>query len=73
MTGVSGVEAAREVPGVERVVVTARPGQGVAPPVDAYGRVGYVIAVAGDRARVVDALTEAVSMVRVETSQEDEG
>ncbi|MFE7558207.1 pyridoxal-phosphate dependent enzyme [Kitasatospora sp. NPDC057500] len=63
---VAGLEEARAVPGVERVTVTAAAGTGVAPPTDAYGRIGHIIAVGESRAAVVEALDRASALVDVE-------
>ncbi|MDG9708964.1 pyridoxal-phosphate dependent enzyme [Streptomyces sp. DH10] len=63
---VAGLEEARAVPGVERVTVTATAGTQIAPPTDAYGRIGHVVAVGESRAAVVEALDRAVALIRVE-------
>jgi cysteine synthase A len=65
LEGVTGLEEARAVPGVERVTVTAAAGTRVAPPTDAYGRIGYVVAVGESRKTVVEALDRAMALVRV--------
>lgn len=70
LVSVDGVEAAREAPGVQGVVVTGRPGRPVAPPRSAYDRLGYVI-VSGDSRRDVTAgLREAASRLRVIVEEE---
>lgn len=69
LVAVDGVDAARALPGVEQVTVTARPGTHVAPAVDAYGRLGHVIAV-GDCAQEVETRLEtaaAMTVLRVST------
>ncbi|MFF8290566.1 pyridoxal-phosphate dependent enzyme [Streptomyces sp. NPDC016309] len=66
LAGVAGLAEARAVPGVERVTVTAAVGDGVAPPTDAYGRIGHIVAVGDSRAAVVEALDRAEALVRVE-------
>jgi cysteine synthase/biotin carboxylase len=63
---VDGVEQARRVEGVERVVVTASPGAAVAPPTDAYGRIGHVIATGNSRAAVTRALDTATALLSVQ-------
>ncbi|WP_063762606.1 pyridoxal-phosphate dependent enzyme [Streptomyces sp. NRRL S-146] len=68
LEGVTGLEEARAVPGVERVTVTAAAGTRVAPPTDAYGRIGYVVAVGESRKTVVEALDRAMALVRVDLS-----
>ncbi|WP_103538991.1 MULTISPECIES: pyridoxal-phosphate dependent enzyme [unclassified Streptomyces] len=74
LAGVHGVEEARVLPGVERVVLTREPGRPVAPPVDAYGRIGYVIARGDSSAEVADVLARACGLLRVDvTAPEDAG
>ena len=68
---VCGVVDARRVPGVESVVLTVAQGDGVAPPVDALGRVGHVIAHGETHGEVVESLAEAVEAIRVEVDVED--
>jgi len=68
---VCGVVDARRVPGVESVVLTVAQGDGVAPPVDALGRVGHVIAHGETHGEVVESLAEAVEAIRVEVGVED--
>ncbi|HEX5742067.1 MAG TPA: pyridoxal-phosphate dependent enzyme [Pilimelia sp.] len=63
--GLGGVGAARALPGVVTVAATARPGQEVSPPTDAYGRVGYVLARGADRAAVAATLAAACRLVRI--------
>ncbi|MGX1853367.1 pyridoxal-phosphate dependent enzyme [Streptomyces sp. NPDC055299] len=62
---VTGVAEARAVPGVERVTVTAAEGRRVAPPTDAYGRIGHIVAVGDTRAEVTEALDRAAALVRL--------
>ncbi|MEV6808884.1 pyridoxal-phosphate dependent enzyme [Streptomyces sp. NPDC051132] len=62
---VAGLAKARTVPGVERVTVTAAAGARVAPPTDAYGRIGHIVAVGETRAAVTEALDRAAAQVRV--------
>ncbi|ATE55699.1 pyridoxal-phosphate dependent enzyme [Actinosynnema pretiosum] len=68
---VTGVEAARAVPGVEHVLVTAAPGAAVRPPENAYDRLGHVIALGATPAEVDAALTAAHDAVgiRLEAGQ----
>lgn len=60
LTGVGGVEQARAIDGVDRVVVTARPGAPVRPPRDALDRLGYVIAHGDSPAQVARTCADAV-------------
>ncbi|MCC2274675.1 pyridoxal-phosphate dependent enzyme [Streptomyces sp. ET3-23] len=60
---VTGVEEALAVEGVEQVTVTAAAGRRVAPPTDAYGRIGHIIAAGESRAAVVEALERARALI----------
>jgi len=62
---IDGVDAARAVPGVEQVVVTARPGQPVRPPRNAYDRLGYLIAHTDSATETAAALDAAAAHCRV--------
>jgi cysteine synthase A len=62
---VLGAEAARTLPGVAEVVVTAEPGQWVRPAVSAFERIGYVIATGADHDAVDDVLARAAALIRV--------
>ena len=62
---VAGVADALAVPGVDRVTVTAREGQRVRPPRDAYDRIGHVIAIGDSQAAVLVALERAVAALTV--------
>jgi cysteine synthase A len=66
LRAVAGTDAAREVPGVDRVVVTAAPGREVRPPRNAYDRLGYVIAAGDSAAEVERTLRAATDLIRVE-------
>ncbi|QII04305.1 pyridoxal-phosphate dependent enzyme [Rhodococcoides fascians A25f] len=62
---VTGVDEARAIPGVMQVTVNSTPGESVGPAHDAYGRLGYVIAVADDRGtldRALDAAAAAIGL-----------
>lgn len=63
LTAVTGVEQARAVPNVDRVVVTVTEGAVVRPARDAYDRLGYVIAVGDSAEEVGDALVTAVGRI----------
>jgi cysteine synthase A len=65
LAAISGVEKARTVPGVERVVVTAEPGRKVRPPWDAYDRLGFVIALGDTPQDVSRALDAALSYIEI--------
>ncbi|TQM85420.1 cysteine synthase A [Saccharothrix saharensis] len=71
LRAVDGVAAARSVPGVVEVTVTARAGATVRPPVNAYDRLGHVIARAEGPEEVDAALTAALG--RIDTRIESEG
>lgn len=63
-----GVQQALAVPGVDRVVVTATPGQPVRPARNAYDRLGYLIAVGDTAADVNGALDAAAELVQLEST-----
>lgn len=65
LAGVEGVAEALAVPGVERVVVTARPGQPARRPRHAYDRLGYIIARTDTPAGTAAALDAALARCRV--------
>lgn len=62
---ISGVDQARRVPGVDRVVVTASPGAVVSRPRNAYDRLGYIIAVGDAPPAVTRALATAADHITV--------
>ncbi|GAB3460714.1 pyridoxal-phosphate dependent enzyme [Actinophytocola sediminis] len=66
---VAGVERALEVPGVRQVLVTAEPGRQVGPPLDAYDRLGHVIACHDRAAEVEPILDRALAELSVEVAQ----
>ncbi|QDL69640.1 ATP-grasp domain-containing protein [Streptomyces malaysiensis subsp. malaysiensis] len=68
LAAVHGTEDARALPGVERVVLTRELGQPVAPPVDAYGRLGYVIARGDSAAEVAEVLAQACGLLRIDVT-----
>nr|AGS49340.1 cysteine synthase [uncultured bacterium esnapd2] len=72
LTEVSGVEQAQAVAGVQQVTVTAKPGREVAPPVDAYGRLGYVIATAPNREDLIDVLATASQSIHFTVNPKEE-
>jgi cysteine synthase A len=63
LTEISGIQRAEAVAGVHQVTVTTRTGRHVAPPVDAYGRLGYVIATAPSSEDLVDVLATACKSI----------
>nr|WP_205862708.1 pyridoxal-phosphate dependent enzyme [Planosporangium thailandense] len=71
LTGFEGVEAARALPGVQRVTPTARFGVQVGPPSDAYGRLGHVIARADTIAEVHATLDAATRLIRMALARSD--
>ena len=72
LSTVDGVEAARRVPGVDRVVLTATAGRRVRRAANAYDRLGYVIAVGGRGAEVTAALSAAAELIEIAVDEEDE-
>lgn len=68
LAGIEGVEEASRVPGVNRIVVTAKNGSFVEPARDFSHRLGYVIAVGDDEAAVESSLDSAMAVIRIETT-----
>jgi cysteine synthase A len=64
LRAVAGLAEASAVAHVHAVRCTARVGAAVGPPVDAYGRLGYVIAAADQPEQVAAALDEACARIR---------
>jgi biotin carboxylase len=56
---VRGIEEARGVPGVDDVVVTAKPGQLMLPLPEGHSYLGFIFARAGQTAEAIDAVREA--------------
>lgn len=65
LAAVSGAEAARGVPGVDRVAVTGVVGRHVRSPREAYDRLGHVIALGDDAAHVGRILDTALAAIEV--------
>lgn len=63
LAGVDGADQARDIDGVDRVVVTARPGAAVRPPRDAYDRLGYVIAHGDSATQVTKTCADAIGQL----------
>jgi cysteine synthase A len=66
LAAVEGTDRAAAVAGVEQVTVTARPGTDVRPAVDAYGRLGYLIATSerpDEIERILDAAEREIRFV----------
>jgi S-sulfo-L-cysteine synthase (3-phospho-L-serine-dependent) len=59
----TGVDEARRLPGVDRVVLTATPGDAVFRPRNAYDRLGYVIAVGDTAVAVRDTLDRSADRI----------
>jgi S-sulfo-L-cysteine synthase (3-phospho-L-serine-dependent) len=64
-----GVAAARRVPGVDRVELTAAPGTPVQPPRSFADRLGYVIAVGRSHPEVEHALATAHELVTIDVAE----
>ncbi|MDG4797034.1 pyridoxal-phosphate dependent enzyme [Micromonospora sp. WMMD1082] len=73
LRAVDGVEEAAALPGVRDVTVTARPGATVGPAVDAYGRLGWVIADGDSPEAVRASLDEALARVALEVTPASDG
>nr|WP_277949925.1 3-deoxy-7-phosphoheptulonate synthase [Bailinhaonella thermotolerans] len=67
---VTGADLAAALPGVRSVTVTVEPGDRVAPPTDAYGRAGHVIATAPTRAELAATLDRAAALVEFRVRRE---
>jgi cysteine synthase/biotin carboxylase len=63
LEGVTGVDAALAMPGIDRVAVTAAPGARVRRPRTAYDRLGHIIAVGATHAEVDRLLDTAIDLV----------
>jgi S-sulfo-L-cysteine synthase (3-phospho-L-serine-dependent) len=68
LRGVTGVEAAARVPGIERTVLTCEPGREVRVARDAYDRLGYVVAVGDSPGQVQGAVEEALGQIKIVVS-----
>jgi S-sulfo-L-cysteine synthase (3-phospho-L-serine-dependent) len=66
---ITGVEAARQVPGVVRVTVTGKQGMAVRPPRSAYDRLGSVIVYGQSRDVVVAGLAEASQRIGIRLAE----
>ena len=67
----AGADQAQSIPGVDRVVVTARPGARIGPPRNAYDRLGYVIAHGDTYEQVTKTVAEAVGRTAVVLEDDD--
>ncbi|MCZ7476247.1 MULTISPECIES: ATP-grasp domain-containing protein [unclassified Micromonospora] len=70
LLSIDGLDRARSVRGVQQVHLTVEAGQAVAPPRDAYGRVGFVIAKGRSAATVERILDRAVAEIAWEVAPE---
>jgi biotin carboxylase len=64
--GVSGVEEARRVEGIEDIVITAKPGQAMLPLPEGASYLGFIFARAERAERAVDALRDAHARLKFE-------
>jgi biotin carboxylase len=69
VVAVHGVERARQLPGIEEVVVSARPGDVLLRPTDSNAAAGMVIAVGSSRSEARARAEAAVAAIHVETRQ----
>lgn len=65
---ISGAEEARECPGIEDVVVTAKPGDVIAPAGDKRPSAAMVLATGDSHAAALDAANDALSRLHIETA-----
>ncbi|MEV5892550.1 pyridoxal-phosphate dependent enzyme [Nonomuraea fuscirosea] len=71
LTSLDGVERARQVTGVTEVQISRRPGDPVRPAVDAYDRVGYVIASTGSVEQLDRSLDTALDLITVRLADDE--
>lgn len=64
---ISGLEQARRMPGVEELILRAKPGDVVSKPTDSNAAIGVAMAVGATREEAVQRAERAVAAVRVET------
>ena len=67
---VHGAEAARAVPGIAEVVITAKPGDIIAPAGDKRPSGAMVLATGASRAMALAAANEALALIRIDTRAE---
>ncbi len=68
VTAVSGAEAARAVPGIAEVVVTARPGDIIPQAGDKRPSAAMVLATGATREAALSAANDALALIRIETA-----
>ena len=68
MTAIRGAEAARAVPGIAEVIVTARLGDIIPPAGDKRPSAAMVLASAQTREAALKAAQEALALIEVETA-----
>jgi len=65
---VHGADAARAIPGIAEVVVTAKPGDVIAPAGDKRPSAAMVLATGSSREAALKAANDALALIRIETS-----
>lgn len=70
IVSIEGVEAARQVPGVEQVILRHQPGDRVLPYEDCTRRVCFIVATGADEAGALGALHAAQSAIQIQTAVE---
>ena len=68
VTAISGIENARNVPGVAELVVTARPGDIIPPAGDKRPSAAMVLTTGATREAALAAANDALALLRVETA-----
>ena len=68
VTGVSGEDDARKIPGIADVVVTARPGDVIAPAGDKRPSAAMVLATGATREAALKAANDALALIRIRTA-----
>ncbi|MCP5412902.1 MAG: ATP-grasp domain-containing protein [Alphaproteobacteria bacterium] len=68
VTAITGEDEARQVPGIAEVVVTARPGDVIAPAGDKRPSAAMVLATGDSREAALKAANDALAMIRIATA-----
>ncbi len=69
VTHISGAEQAREIPGVQEVVITAAPGDIIPPPGDKRPSAAMVLATGASREAALSAANDALARIRIEVAR----
>lgn len=64
---IKGVDAARRMPGIEELIISAAVGDCVGPPTDSNASVGMVLATGENRQQALDRVLAAIASIEIET------